>query len=187
MAADVIGAVLVVDAGSRDEVRARVVEVEAYLGTSDAASHAFRGPTPRTSRMFGPPGHLYVYLSYGVHHCANLVCSPQGAASAVLLRAAVVEKGETVVRARRAGERPSHRLLSGPGNLCKGLAIVLDDNGADVCGAGRLHLEPGFPVVRPARGPRVGISRAKDLPLRFWNPSSPAVSGGGAAPVGSRS
>jgi DNA-3-methyladenine glycosylase len=177
VAADLLGAILVVDGGSAVEVRARVVEAEAYLGTSDPASHAFRGPTPRSRRMFGEPGHLYVYFSYGMHHCANLVCSPEGAASAVLLRAAVVEGGEALVRGRRGDGPPLHRLLSGPGNLCKGLGITLSDNGGDICGGGRLHLERAARVVRPATGRRVGISRARDLPLRFWDPSSPAVSG----------
>ena len=80
-----------------------MVEVEAYLGLEDPASHAHRGPTPRAAIMFGPPGHLYVYLSYGMHFCANVVCEPEGRAGAVLLRAAAVERGEQTVRARRGG------------------------------------------------------------------------------------
>ncbi len=171
-----IGAVVVADAGSTAEVRARLVEVEAYLGENDPASHAFRGPTPRARIMFGAPGYLYVYFSYGMHHCANVVCGPEGIAAAVLLRAAAVEHGVDVVRARRGDAISADRLLSGPGNLCRGLAIGAADNGADLCGTGRIHLEAGPDVIAVDMGPRVGISRAADLPLRFVWPGHPAVS-----------
>lgn len=162
-------------------VVATIVEVEAYLGPGDPASHAFRGPTSRAAIMFGPPGHLYVYLSYGVHHCANLVCEPEGTAGAVLLRAGSLESGEEVVRRRRraAGSRaiPTVELLSGPGNLCRGLGIDLADNGLDVCGPGaRLLVESGTGSVPLVASPRVGISRARDLPLRFSWRGHPAVS-----------
>jgi DNA-3-methyladenine glycosylase len=177
VARDLVGAVLVADAGSPEEVRARIVEVEAYLGQEDPASHAYRGQTPRASIMFGQPGHLYVYLSYGMHHCANVVCAPAGTAAAVLLRAALVERGEEVARARRGAAVHKARLLSGPGNLCRGLAIEGADNGADLCGTGRLHLKVGPATVPLSSGPRVGISRAADLPLRFWWAGHPAVSG----------
>jgi DNA-3-methyladenine glycosylase len=176
VARELVGGLLVVDAGTLDEVGARIVEVEAYLGEDDPASHAFRGRTPRSSIMFGPPGHLYVYLSYGVHHCANVVCQPDGTAGAVLLRAAAVEHGEDVVRARRKGGEPAARLLSGPGNLCRGLAISLRDNGADLCRGGRLSLLAPLDPPPLSNGPRVGISRAADLPLRFWWTGHAAVS-----------
>jgi DNA-3-methyladenine glycosylase len=163
------------------------VEVEAYLGLSDPASHAYRGPTPRAGIMFGPPGHLYVYLSYGVHHCANLVTEADGVAGAVLLRAAAVERGEETVRERRAAYRsnlariiPVHELLRGPGNVCRGLGVALGDNGLDVCSAtSRVEVwEPPVPRSRVAvvRGPRVGISAATELPLRFAVRGHPAVS-----------
>jgi DNA-3-methyladenine glycosylase len=168
----------VADAGTPDEVRARIVEVEAYLGAEDPASHAFRGPTPRASIMFGPAGRLYVYLSYGMHHCANVVCGPAGTAAAVLLRAAFVSQGEAVVRTRRAATTARERLLSGPGNLCCGLAIGAGDNGADLCRPGRVHIEARTAAVPVCAGPRVGISRAADLPLRFWWAGHPAVSRG---------
>lgn len=172
-----MGALIVTGAGTAAEVRARIVEVEAYRGSDDPASHAFRGPTPRASIMFGDAGHLYVYLSYGMHHCANVVCAPAGTASAVLLRAAVVEHGEDTVRARR-GDLPARaRLLSGPGNLCKGLGLAVADNGADLCRAGPIHLEARATAVPLQTGPRVGIRRAVDLPLRFWWAGHPAVSG----------
>lgn len=171
-----MGALIVTGAGTAAEVRARIVEVEAYRGSDDPASHAFRGPTPRASIMFGEAGHLYVYLSYGMHHCANVVCAPGGTASAVLLRAAIVEHGEDTVRARRGHLPPHDRLLSGPGNLCKGLGLAVADNGADLCSAGSIHLEARAAGAPLQSGPRVGISRATDLPLRFWWAGHPAVS-----------
>lgn len=176
MAPDLVGAVIVTGAGTDAEVCARIVEVEAYRGSDDPASHAFRGPTPRASIMFGEPGRLYVYLSYGMHHCANVVCAPVGTASAVLLRSAIVERGEETVRSRRGHAPARARLLSGPGNLCRGLGLDSADNGADLCAAGRIHLEAAKARVTVMVGPRVGIRRAVDLPLRFWWAGHPAVS-----------
>ena len=160
---------------------AELVEVEAYLGVDDPASHAWRGPTPRASIMFGPAGHLYVYLSYGMHHCANLVTEGDGVAGAVLLRSASVESGHEVVQRRRAATNarsiPAHDLLRGPGNLCRGLGIDLGDNALDVCStASRVEVWPAQRRVRIARGPRVGITRAADRPLRFALRDHPAVS-----------
>ena len=126
--------------------------------------------------MFGEPGHLYVYLSYGMHCCANLVTRPAGIAGAVLLRAAAVEEGEPTVRRRRGADVTTARLLSGPGNLCRGLGIGLEDNGLDAAGAGRLRVRAGDGRAPLATGPRVGISSAADLPLRFWWRGHPAVS-----------
>jgi DNA-3-methyladenine glycosylase len=191
VARDLLGCRLVVDRGTAAEVVAVLVEVEAYLGTSDPASHAHRGPTPRAGIMFGAPGHLYVYLSYGVHHCANLVTESHGTAGAVLLRAAAVEKGEEVARVRRgtyppraaggAGGAariiPVHDVLRGPGNLCRGLGIDRADNALDVCSA-LSRVEVWEALRRPpvARGPRVGISAAVERPLRFAWRDHPAVS-----------
>ena len=177
VARDLIGCVLVVDAGTEREVSARVVEVEAYLGTADPASHAFRGPTPRAAIMFGPAGHLYVYLAYGVHHCANLVTEAPGTAGAVLLRSATVVTGELAVRQRRGGAVVTEALLRGPGNLCRGLGLALPDNGTDVCAPGArlaVHAAPDRPTV--CSGVRVGISAAADAPLRFAWQGHPAVS-----------
>lgn len=126
--------------------------------------------------MFGAPGHLYVYFSYGMHHCANVVCAPVGTASAVLLRSAVIERGEETVRSRRGHSPAFARLLSGPGNLCRGLGLAAADNGTDLCSAGRIHLEAASPGVPLLVGPRIGIRRAVDLPLRFWWAGHPAVS-----------
>jgi DNA-3-methyladenine glycosylase len=180
VAAALIGARLLSDPGTPEEVCARVVEVEAYLGLEDPASHAHRGPTPRAAIMFGPPAHLYVYLSYGMHFCANVVCEPEGVAGAVLLRAAAVEAGEEVVRARRArGGRPPAlaHLLSGPGNLGAGLGLTLADNGLDLCDPGsRLRILGREAEVPLAIAPRVGITRAADRPLRFAWAGHPAVS-----------
>ncbi|MDQ6847097.1 MAG: DNA-3-methyladenine glycosylase [Candidatus Dormibacteraeota bacterium] len=186
MAQDLVGAQLLVDPGTADEVRATIIEAEAYLGPEDPASHAFRGPTPRASIMFGPAGHLYVYLSYGMHHCANVVCGPDGSASAVLLRAASVTGSDEVVRRRRATTAPSNRLLSGPGNLCRGLAIGARDNGLDLCRPGRIRIEARSREVPVSSGPRVGITQAADLPLRFWWTGHPAVSKISAAQATSR-
>jgi DNA-3-methyladenine glycosylase len=188
VARDLLGCRLVVDRGSAAEVVATLVEVEAYLGLEDPASHAHRGPTPRAGIMFGAPGHLYVYLSYGVHHCANLVTETHGVAGAVLLRAAEVEMGEAVVRERRAGypRSPSlarviavHELLRGPGNLCRGLGVDRGDNGLDVCSpTSRVEVwDPAVPRrLAVASGPRVGISSATERPLRFALRGHPAVS-----------
>ncbi|MGD0448168.1 MAG: DNA-3-methyladenine glycosylase [Candidatus Dormibacteria bacterium] len=180
VATALIGSRLLCDPGTPREVRAVIVEVEAYLGEEDPASHAHRGPTPRAAIMFGPPGHLYVYLSYGMHFCANVVCEPEGVAGAVLLRAAAVEVGEEVVRARRVrgGRQPATSdLLSGPGNLGAGLGLALADNGLDLCAPGsRVRILERETVAPLARAPRVGITRAADRPFRFAWAGHPAVS-----------
>jgi DNA-3-methyladenine glycosylase len=180
VATALVGSRLLCDPGTLREVRAVVVEVEAYLGVEDPASHAHRGPTPRAAIMFGPPGHLYVYLSYGMHFCANVVCEPEGVAGAVLLRAAAVEVGEEVVRARRVrgGRQPARStLLRGPGNLGAGLGLTLADNALDLCDPGsRLRILERETAVPVAVAPRVGITRAADRPLRFAWAGHPAVS-----------
>ena len=180
VARDLVGCTLVVDGGTDAEVRAVIVEVEAYLGTSDPASHAYRGPTPRAAIMFGPPGRLYVYLSYGVHFCANLVTEADGTAGAVLLRAGSVIEGEQVVRERRdptGAAAPAAALLRGPGNLCRGLEITRKDNGADVTAVDRRVVVIAATRRPPlSRGPRVGISVAAEERLRFAWRGHPAVS-----------
>lgn len=165
-------------------VGGRIVEVEAYRGRHDPASHAHRGPTPRSGIMFGPPGHLYVYLSYGVHRCMNVVCEPEGGAAAVLIRALEPDTGIETMRGRRPGV-PDERLMSGPGNLTRALGIDLSHNGLDLAG-GPMWIEPG-PSRRAGRivaGPRIGITRATGRPWRFHVAGHPSVSAARPAHAG---
>lgn len=171
-------------------VAVRLTEVEAYTGADDPASHAFRGPTARNAAMFGGPGHIYVYLSYGIHRAANIVTAPVGTAAGVLLRAGEVVGGGETARSRRPGV-PDARLASGPGNLGRvlGLGLELSGHPFEVVPqlGGRLadggpddpHLL--FVPARPAaadisRGPRVGVGAAGDRPWRFWITGDPTVS-----------
>ena len=160
------------------QVAVRLTEVEAYSGEGmDPAAHSHRGRTPRAAIMFGPPGRLYVYFSYGVHWCANVVVAPEGTGSAVLLRAGDVLVGEDVARSRRPAARTARELARGPARLTQALAIGPDDRGTDLLDEGstvRLHL--GRPPGQVASGPRVGITRATELPWRYWDPSAPSVS-----------
>jgi DNA-3-methyladenine glycosylase len=177
VARDLVGCVLVVDRETTSAVVARIVETEAYLGTGDPASHAFRGPTRRSRVMFGPAAHLYVYFTYGMHHCANVVTEPDGVAGAVLLRAAAVEEGMPAVAARRGHGATGAALLRGPGNLCRGLGISRADDGIDLIDhASRIHIElrAGTPPI--AVGTRIGLRHATDRPLRFSWLGDPAVS-----------
>ncbi|MGY1745939.1 DNA-3-methyladenine glycosylase [Blastococcus sp. SYSU D00695] len=159
-------------------VALRLTEVEAYSGEgADPASHAHRGPTPRAAIMFGPPGRLYVYFSYGVHWCANVVVGPEGRGSAVLLRAGEVVAGEPLAQARRPAARAARDLARGPARLTQALGIGPDDRGADLLDpASPVRLHAGGPPAAVATGPRVGISVATELPWRFWDPASDTVS-----------
>jgi DNA-3-methyladenine glycosylase len=177
VARDLVGCKLVVDAGGADSVVARIVETEAYLGLADPASHAFRGPTPRSAVMFGPPAHLYVYFTYGMHHCANVVTEVDGVAGAVLLRAAAVEEGFATVLSRRGAGVAAAAMLRGPGNLCRGLGITRTDDGIDLLDpASRVHVEGR--VERPpiTVSTRVGVRLAAERLLRFTWRGDPAVS-----------
>jgi DNA-3-methyladenine glycosylase len=158
-------------------VAVRLTEVEAYAGDADPGSHAFRGRTPRTAVMFGPPGRLYCYFSYGMHVCANVVVGEEGTAAAVLLRAGEVVEGLDVARERRPGVR-DRDLARGPARLCRTLAIALADDGDDLAhGPVRLELAPGPPdPADVASGPRVGLRLAPDRPWRFWLAGEPSVS-----------
>jgi DNA-3-methyladenine glycosylase len=175
-------------------VAVALAEVEAYAGEADPASHAFRGRTARNAVMYGPPGHAYVYFTYGMHFCVNLVCQPEGEASAVLLRAGRVIDGVPLARARRSGvvrppggrRRPPGAVMKevdlarGPGRLCEALGIDRSHDGADVADpASPLRVVAPPAAVRAAdisRGPRVGVSRAADVTWRFWITGDPAVS-----------
>ena len=159
---------------------ARITEVEAYGGRQpDPASHTFRGLTARTAAMFGPPGHLYVYFSYGVHWCANVVCGEEGEGAAVLLRAAAPVAGVDEMREARPTARKDSELLRGPGNFCRALGITKDHYGADLVTADlAIELQDdGTPPGEFIAGPRIGISKATELPWRFYLPNEPTVSG----------
>lgn len=163
-----LGSVLVVVEPDDTELAVRVVETEAYR-ESDPASHSSRGPTARTRVMFGPPGHAYVYFTYGMHHCLNVVCEPDGVGAAVLLRAAVPLTAVDRIRGRR-GARPDRELLAGPGRLTAGLGIDRRNDGQDLLGDGPIRLEddgwrPAADAI--ATGPRVGVRTAADVPWRF--------------------
>jgi DNA-3-methyladenine glycosylase len=179
VARDLLGKVLARRRGGRSEL-ARIVEVEAYLGERDAASHARRGPTPRAAIMFGPPGYLYVYLVYGMHHCMNFVTETDGVAGAVLIRAAEPLSG-------LGGRDP--RPLSGPGKLCAGLGITLRDKGRDLTSASPrgdaggdvfFVADDGVPPPRRAVSTRIGVAYAgawADRKLRYYVAGNPFVSG----------
>jgi DNA-3-methyladenine glycosylase len=184
VAAGLLGATLVHDTEA-GRVAVRLTEVEAYHGALDPGSHAFRGRTPRTEVMFGPAGHLYVYFSYGMHWCANVVCGPDGEAAAVLLRAGEVAAGVDLARARRLACRRDVDLARGPARLATALALDGAANGADLCArAATIWLEPAATAVPDGRlrcGPRVGVSGPGGdpaaFPWRFWLAGEPTVSG----------
>jgi DNA-3-methyladenine glycosylase len=168
VAPELIGATLLVDG-----VGGRIVEVEAY-DQDDPASHGFRGRTVRTASMFGPPGRAYVYRSYGVHWCLNLVCAQQGRAEAALVRALEPSQGLAAMQERRGLER-ARGLCSGPGKLCQALGITHDLDGL------RLDESPFEILAREgepqlAIGPRVGITRAVEQPWRYGLAGSPFLS-----------
>lgn len=163
-------------------VAVRLTEVEAYAGEDDPGSHAFRGRTPRTAVMFGPPAHLYVYFSYGMHWCANVVTGPDGRASAVLLRAGEVVEGHDLARSRRPAARTDRDLARGPARLAQALGLTGDDDGADLRSSSVRLLPRGRAVPRTSvrTGPRVGVSGAggdgATYPWRFHLADDPTVS-----------
>jgi DNA-3-methyladenine glycosylase len=159
-------------------VALRLTEVEAYAGDgTDPAAHSHRGPTPRAAVMFGPPGRLYVYFSYGVHWCANVVVGAEGQGSAVLLRAGDVVVGEDLAASRRPSARTSRDLARGPARLTQALAIGPDDRDADLLDpSSSVRLHRGDPPADVSAGPRVGISVATELPWRYWAAGAASVS-----------
>jgi DNA-3-methyladenine glycosylase len=173
VARDLLGRVVV-----HDDVAVRLTEVEAYAGGHDPASHAFRGRTPRNAVMFGRGGHAYVYFTYGMHFCMNLVCGPEGQAAAVLLRAGAVVRGLDRARERRAGV-VDRDLARGPARLTRTLGIDRRHDGADVTDPrSPLRVACGDPVADDVVrwGPRVGVNAARDLPWRAWAADDPTVS-----------
>jgi DNA-3-methyladenine glycosylase len=168
VAPELIGASLLVDG-----VGGLVVEVEAY-DQQDPASHGHRGPTARTASMFGPPGHAYVYRSYGIHWCLNLVCGDVGVAEAVLVRALEPTHGLERMEERRRTANP-RLLCSGPGRLCEALGVTREQDGLPL-DRPPFVLRPRASQVEVARGPRIGITRAAELPWRYVLAGSPFVS-----------
>ncbi len=205
VAPELLGCVLV-HSSADGEVAAELVEVEAYMGSGDSASHSYRGRTARNEVMFGPPGHAYVYFTYGMHFCVNLVCQLPGTASAVLLRAGRIVAGNDLAVRRRFGAaglgaagpgaaglgaagpgaaltaRQFEQLASGPARLCQALGIAREQNGLDACAPGgelRICRPAGFAPLsgdQVATGPRVGVSSAAQVPWRYWIAGDRAVS-----------
>ena len=159
-----LGCVLVAET-SAGRTAGRVVETEAYLSEGDEASHSARGRTARNAAMFGPPGTAYVYQIYGVHHCLNVVTAPEGVGEAVLLRALEPLEGLELMAERRGRGAP-RELCSGPGKLVQALGVSRALDGS-AFGCGALSLLAGEQVPAVAAGPRIGLSRARELPLRF--------------------
>ena len=164
-------------------VAVALTEVEAYAGEVDPASHAYRGRTGRNAVMFGPAGHAYVYFTYGMHFCVNVVCMPPGTASAVLLRAGQVIAGEELARARRGPASTPRDLARGPARLCQALGIDRRLDGADLSDeASPLRLRKAVATVRSEEktaihtGPRVGVREGADVPWRFWLDGAATVS-----------
>jgi DNA-3-methyladenine glycosylase len=173
VARDLLGMWLVHDR-AQGRIAGRIVEVEAYQGPEDLAAHSARGRTARNEVMFGRPGHLYVYLIYGLHHCANVVCGPGDKPEAVLLRAAAIGPGVELARMARGDVAPT-RLAAGPGNLGAAFGIDRRLDGADLV-AGPVRLAAGPRPSRIARTPRVGVAYAgrwARRPLRFVIPDDP--------------
>jgi DNA-3-methyladenine glycosylase len=158
-------------------VTIRISEVEAYSGEgADPASHAHRGPTKRNASQFGPPAHAYVYFTYGMHFCLNVVCQPEGIGGGVLLRAGEVIDGIALARQRRNNAR-DRDLARGPARLTVALAVDRSFDAAPLLTGGAIRLEPATGPVAPIRsGPRTGVSSAADIPWRFWLDGDPTVS-----------
>lgn len=183
VAPELLGKLLV-----RDERGGRIVEVEAYAGSEDPGSHAYRGRTPRTVTMFGPPGHLYVYFIYGMHWCANAVCGDDGVASAVLIRALAPTSGLREMRTARPAARRDADLCSGPAKLCQALGITGDDDGCDIVASGeqcdvvtgdgsiRILDDGTPPPPRPGQTPRIGLSAGAEHLWRWVVPGDPHLS-----------
>jgi DNA-3-methyladenine glycosylase len=182
VARDLLGTILVHDA-AEGRTAGMIVEVEAYLGIADRAAHTFGGRrTARNETMWGPPGRIYVYFTYGMHHCVNVTTRESGRPEAVLLRALVPLEGLELMRARRgvSDDTPPWRLARGPGNLCRAMGIDRALDGTELSGP-RLRLVRGrsYAASEIARGPRIGVAYAGEdaaRPRRFWVRGEPAVS-----------
>jgi DNA-3-methyladenine glycosylase len=158
------------------EVIAKIVETEAY-DQSDPASHSYRGKTPRTDVMFGPPGHLYVYFTYGMHHCMNIVVGEKGHGAAVLIRALEPVSGIDLIKANRQNITDEHQLTNGPGKVCQALAIGREFRGHDLNKKPiKLIIKPPLARSQILSSTRIGISQATRLKWRFYVKDNPYVS-----------
>ncbi|MDQ3533386.1 MAG: DNA-3-methyladenine glycosylase [Actinomycetota bacterium] len=182
VARDLIGCLFLFD-GPEGRVGVRLVEVEAYRGSIDPGSHGYRGMTARTTVMFGPPGRLYVYFTYGMHWCANVVCGSTGQAAAVLLRAGEPVEGIEAMRARRPAIRDDRLLAAGPARLTQAMGIDKSQNGASLLRGGVMwfaedELTKGYRRAEIAETPRIGLGSGKgdELPWRFVVPGHPYAS-----------
>ncbi|KPI17856.1 3-methyladenine DNA glycosylase [Actinobacteria bacterium OK074] len=180
VAPDLLGRVLVRTTPD-GPIELRLTEVEAYDGPNDPGSHAYRGRTARNDVMFGPPGHVYVYFTYGMWHCMNLVCGPVGRPSGVLLRAGEILMGADAARKRRLSARNDKELAKGPARLATALDVDRSLDGTDACtgGAGPLSILTGTPVPsdQVRNGPRTGVAGDGGVhPWRFWIANDPTVS-----------
>lgn len=178
LAPSLLGRVIVSDS-LEGRVAVRLTEVEAYRGSDDPASHAFRGLTRRNSPMFAEPGHLYTYFVYGMHWCANIVTGPVGRPSAVLLRAGEVVFGEELASTRRSERTKPAHLARGPAGLASVLRLASAENGADLCAkAASITIRAGVPVPPGlvVHGPRVGVNVGVEQPWRFWESGAASVS-----------
>lgn len=180
VAPDLLGRVLI-RTTSDGPIELRLTEVEAYDGPNDPGSHAYRGRTNRNGVMFGPPGHVYVYFTYGMWYCMNLVCGPEGRASAVLLRAGEITEGAALARKRRLSARNDKELAKGPARLATALGVDRALDGTDACAAGETPLRilsgASVPSHQVRSGPRTGVSGDGGVhPWRFWVANDPTVS-----------
>jgi DNA-3-methyladenine glycosylase len=179
VAPELLGKVLAVDDPLHGRLAVRLVEVEAYCGQEDPGAHSYRGPTPRNATMFGPPGRLYVYFTYGMHWCANAVCGPGRQPHAVLLRAGEPLDGLDSMWARRPRARTVHDLCSGPAKLTQALGLTGADDGASLRGPRVRILDDGVPPpAAPLVTRRVGLAAGKgdEFDWRFCVPGHPDVS-----------
>jgi DNA-3-methyladenine glycosylase len=159
-------------------VGGRIVETEAYISAVDPASHNYRKPSPRSMTMFGPPGHAYVYFTYGMYHCLNIVTEPAGQSAAILIRALEPLAGLDLMALRSPKLRLARDYARGPGRLCRALALTIADNGLSLMGdALRLSDAPAVPAAEVGVSPRIGISLGTDLPWRWFVRGNPYVSG----------
>ncbi|MET8694853.1 DNA-3-methyladenine glycosylase [Streptomyces bauhiniae] len=180
VAPDLLGR-LIVRTTPDGPIALRLTEVEAYDGPNDPGSHAYRGRTPRNDVMFGPPGHVYVYFTYGMWHCMNLVCGPEGTASGVLLRAGEIVEGAELTRERRLSARNDKELAKGPARLATALDVDRSLDGTDACATGQtpIRVLTGTPVPpeQVRSGPRTGVAGDGGVhPWRFWVADDPTVS-----------